>query len=134
MILLRSNFLWYPFIYHFNEQPVLHKNLKKIISLEATLLRCFAKYVFLKVFCKFTGKHLCRIFIFNKATSWKISQNSKENTYTGASFLVKLQAEKICKSRKKTPLPESRFWWNCRLGTISTSNCWSPCAFLLCRL
>ena len=72
--LLRSNCLLlnYPFIFQFNEQQILNKNLAKIISLKAALHRCSAKYVFLKVL-----------------------QNSQENTRVGSLFSIKLQAEKI---------------------------------------
>ena len=82
-------------------------------------------------------KHLCLSLIFNKVTGWKILQISEENVCAGVSFSIKMQAEKILKTlkealvlesfflmlqtektrniRKKTLVPESRFYKNCRL-------------------
>ena len=64
----------------------------------------FCKIGVLKNFVKFTGKHLCQSLVLNKVAGWKLFQNARESTFAGASFLIKLQAEKFFKIHRKTPV------------------------------
>ena len=48
-------------------------------------------------FAKFTGKRLCLGLGFSKVAGWKTSQNSREKTSAGVSFLIKLLSKKIPK-------------------------------------
>ena len=52
---------------------------------------------------------MCWSLIFDKVEHWKNFQNSQENTCRRVPSSIKLQAEQICKTRKKTPAPVSRF-------------------------
>ena len=53
---------------------------------------------------KFLRNHLWSSLVFNKVAGWRISENLQEIPVTeSVSFLIKLQAEKICKNSKKTP-------------------------------
>ena len=102
----------------------------------------FYKKGFVKIFAKFTVKHLCRSLFFQKQPPevfclkkifLKIPQNSQENTCARASFLIKLQATDLQTLLKKTLGHETRdsrpgtlhlgsYSWGSGLGTYR----WDP--------
>ena len=47
-------------------KTILTKQKKKLLYTEAVAQRCSVKKVFLEISQKFTGKHLCQSFFFNK--------------------------------------------------------------------
>ena len=117
-------------MFHFNEQQILQKNLAMNHVIRSSPLQMFCKISVLKVFAKFTGKHLWWSLAFDKVAGWEISENSPGNTCACVSILVKLQAEKIHKTHKKTPVPpDFRFNKAAAGGTISTSWLWCTYIF-----
>ena len=100
----------------------LQKNLAMNHIIRSIPLQMFCKISVLKVFAKFTGKHLWWSLPFDKVAGWEISENSPGNTCACVSILVKLQAEKIHKTHKKTPVPpDFQFNKAAAGGTISRS-------------
>ena len=84
----------------------------------------------LKIFEKFTGRHMCRSLVFNKVAGWNISQNSRENSCAVAEFLFKLQAEKNTQNSQGNICAGVSFLIKLQAGgTISISNCWYTCIF-----
>ena len=78
-------------------------------------------------FSKLARKQLCWSVIFTEAADQKISQSSLENTCVGDSFLIKLQAEKMRKIHKKSPVPRSLVFgkvegWRHNISSKSIQN------------